>query len=100
MLHRDFDPATSDAALLDELVAVLTPAPAGLRRWSVMNAIRKNRRAAGRDIGLKMESEVERAFRRFCLADGARNNASARFRRPNETAGEVWALNPNWTPDV
>ena len=102
MLHRhSFDPAASaaasDAVLLDELVAVLAPAPAGLRRWSVMNAIRKNRRASGRDIPLKMESEVERVFRRFC-AEGAKTSASARFRRPPETAGEVWALNPAWTP--
>ena len=52
-----FEPTTPDAALLDELVAVLAPAPAGLRRWTVMNAIRRNRRAAGRDIPLKMEAE-------------------------------------------
>jgi hypothetical protein len=100
MFNRNFEPVTSDSVLLDELVAVLAPAPAGLRRWTVMNAIRKNRRAAGRDIPLKMEVEVERTFRRFCAADGARNNASARFRRPVESAGEVWALNPAWVPDV
>lgn len=98
MLHRDFEPTTPDSDLVDELVAVLAPAPAGLRRWSVMNAIRKNRRARGRDIPLKMEAEVERAFRRFCAADGVRDGASARFRRPSETAGEVWALNPGWAP--
>jgi hypothetical protein len=97
MLHRNFDPATADDIVVDELVAVLAPAPAGLRRWSVMNAIRKKRQANGRDIPLKMEAEVERVFRRFCV-DGARENSTARFRRPNETAGEVWALNPAWTP--
>ena len=100
MLNRNFEPVTSDAVLVDELVAVLAPAPAGLRRWSVMNAIRRNRRAAGRDIPLKMEAEVERTFRRFCAADGARSSTNARFRRPADSAGEVWALNPAWSPAI
>ena len=100
MLHRPIESATSDTALMGELVAVLSTAPGGLRRWSVMNAIRKNRRASGRDIPLKMEADIERAFRRFCSADGAQKNTNARFRRPGETAGEVWALNPDWTPEV
>jgi hypothetical protein len=100
MLNRNFESVTSDDVLLDELVAVLAPAPAGLRRWSVMNAIRRNRRAAGRDIPLKMEAEVERTFRRFCAADGARACTVSRFSRPAETAGEVWALNPAWAPQT
>jgi len=100
MLNRNFEPVTSDTVLVEELVAVLAPAPAGLRRWSVMNAIRRNRRAAGRDIPLKMEAEVERTFRRFCAADGARSSTTARFRRPPESAGEVWALNPAWSPQT
>jgi hypothetical protein len=87
-----------EAELVNELVAVLAPAPAGLRRWSVMNAIRRNRRAKGRDCDLKMEDDVERAFRRFCAGDGASNGPYARFLRPRETTGEVWALNPAWTP--
>ena len=85
MLPVSIPPHPPHAVLLDELVAVLAPAPAGLRRWSVMNAIRKNRRAAGRDIPLKMESEVERVFRRFCAeAQSQRQCAfppSARNRR-------------------
>jgi hypothetical protein len=88
MLQRHRFAPDSELSILDELVAVLTPYPAGLRRWSVMNAIRRNRQAASRDIPLKLEAEVERAFRAACTGK------AARFRRPAETAGEVWALNP------
>ncbi len=94
MPRHDRSVALPDPALVEELVAVLTPHPAGLRRWSVMNAIRKTRKSASRDIPLKLEAEIERAFRQHCR-DGA---ANPRFRRPDETAGEVWALNAAWTP--
>ncbi len=87
--HRFTTSETQDAVIFDELVAVLAPHPAGLRRWSVMNAIRKARNAAGRDTPLKMEADIERAFRAACTG------ISPRFRRPAETAGEVWALNPD-----
>jgi len=90
-MQRRFPPQP-DPSILDELVAVLAPHPAGLRRWSVMNTIRKARQAAGRDVPLKMEADIERAFRAACTGAGAR------FRRPSETAGEVWALNPNAVP--
>ena len=63
-----------------------------------MNAIRQKRRAAARDIPLKLETDVERTFRRFCAADATRAPATARFCRPVETAGEVWALNAAWVP--
>lgn len=91
MQHRHRFPPQTDPTLIDELVAVLAPHPAGLRRWSVMNAIRKARQASGRDVPLKMEADIERAFRSGCTP--AR---TARFRRPSETAGEVWALNPDF----
>jgi len=55
-----------------------------------MNAIRKARQSTGRDVPLKMEADIERAFRGSCTAGQSR---TARFRRPSETAGEVWALN-------
>jgi hypothetical protein len=84
-------PSRPDPSLVDELAAVLAPHPGGLRRWSVMNAIRKARMADGRDVPLKMEADIERAFRAACG-----DHASARFRRPAETAGEVWALNPDY----
>jgi hypothetical protein len=75
MLHRRqrFTNDKEDAVLLGELVAVLAAHPAGLRRWSVMNGVRKARQAASRDIPLKLEADVERIFRRFCAKDGARD---------------------------
>jgi hypothetical protein len=90
MQRRHRFPPQTDPTIIDELVAVLAPHPAGLRRWSVMNAIRKQRQSAGRDVPLKMEADIERAFRGSCTAGASR---TARFRRPSETAGEVWALN-------
>ena len=91
-MQRRFPPKP-DPSILDELVAVLAPHPTGLRRWSVMNAIRKARQAAGRDVPLKMEADIERAFRAACSSSAGR---AARFRRPSETAGEVWALNTDY----
>jgi hypothetical protein len=52
------DAMTSDNPMVAELVAVLAPHPGGLRRWSVMRAIRKNREAASRDIPLKLEADI------------------------------------------
>jgi hypothetical protein len=78
--------------IVEELVAALTPHPKGLRRWSVMRAIRKNREAVSREIPLKLEADVERAFRQFCRDDGMRASGVALFCRPAEKAGEVWAL--------
>jgi hypothetical protein len=83
--------------ILGELMAVLKSHPRGLRRWSVMRALRENRKRLAHDIPLKFESDVERVFRRFCVEDtdgNPRAIANAPFYRPRETAGEVWALNP------
>jgi hypothetical protein len=80
--------------LVEEIVVALTPHPKGLRRWSVMRAIRTNREALAREIPLKLEADVERTFRQFCRGDGARAADAALFYRPAETAGEVWALDP------
>ena len=79
--------------VVEELVAALAPHPGGLRRWSVMRTIRKNREAFAREIPLKLEADVERAFRQFCRDDGMRASGTALFCRPAEKAGEVWALN-------
>jgi len=78
--------------IVEELVAALTPHPGGLRRWSVMRVIRTNREAMAREIPLKLEADVERAFRQFCRGDGIRASGTALFCRPAEKAGEVWAL--------
>ena len=55
-----------------------------------MRALRARREAAGHDIPQKFEDDVERVFRRFC-GDGA--GPDAVFYRPQERAGEVWAVN-------
>ena len=82
--------------IVEELVAALAPHPKGLRRWSVMRAIRKSREAVSREIPLKLESDVERAFRQFCRDDGIRASGTALFCRPAEKAGEVWALDASY----
>ena len=81
--------------IVEELVAALAPHPGGLRRWSVMRAIRKSREAVAREIPLKLEADVERAFRQLCRGDGMRASGTALFCRPAEKAGEVWALDTN-----
>jgi hypothetical protein len=83
--------------IVEELVAALAPHPKGLRRWSVMRAIRKSREAVSREIPLKLEADVERAFRRFCRNDEMRASGTALFYRPAEKAGEVWALDAGYT---
>ena len=87
----------SNQPILSELIAVLKPHPRGLRRWSVMRAIRANRNRVSRDIPLKFEADVESIFRKFS-ADVIDAHArvceveNAPFYRPANTAGEVWAL--------
>jgi hypothetical protein len=88
-----------DPRILAELVAVLKPHSRGLRRWSVMRAMRNNRMRQSRDIPQKFEDDIERVFRRFC-ADSPDPSGmgcaadKAPFYRPRETAGEVWAMYP------
>jgi hypothetical protein len=89
----------TDLAILDELRAVLAAHPPGLRRWSVMRAIREDRERTGRDIPQNFEAEVERTFRRFCAGaykkHGGGISGDALFCRPSEKAGEVWAILPD-----
>lgn len=78
-----------------ELIEVLRPHAAGLRRWSVMRAMRSRREARGRSIPLKFEDNIERVFRRLCADPGqAAAESEAVFYRPQERAGEVWAVHP------
>ena len=88
-------PQQAEDPLALEIIKVLAPYPRGLRRWSVMRAIRKNRILAGQGIPLKLEAEVERVFRRFCAGADARGANNALFFRPTEKAGEVWAAFPD-----
>jgi hypothetical protein len=80
-----------------DIVKALLPHPKGLRRWSVMRAIRADLRNASRDIPHKLEDDVERAFRQYCAAGTGKTatgapSGHALFFRPAETAGEVWAV--------
>ena len=91
------------ADLLD-LVEVLLAHPEGLRRWSIMRAIRTRRERAGEEVSPRLEGEVERAFRRHCAGDPMLGDlkagcaaGNALFYRPKERAGEVWAVNQHRT---
>jgi hypothetical protein len=87
----------SEHLLALEIIKVLARHPHGLRRWSVMRAIRENRHRASQDIPQKLEADVERAFRRFCAGTDANKGSdySALFFKPEEKAGEVWAVDPD-----
>ena len=87
----------SEHAYIVDLIKVLRQHPAGLRRWSVMRAMRRRWDESGRQTTQKFEDEVERAFRRMCVDDDLIKNrectdATALFFRPEERAGEVWAV--------
>ncbi len=83
-----------DRSLLHDLIAVLEAHPAGLRRWSVMRAMRTRRERAGHEITLKFEDEIERLFREYCVSEPPRENETRPFFKPKDKAGEVWAVNP------
>lgn len=92
--------ASLEHAYLRDLIEVLLAHPHGLRRWSVMQAIRARRKRSGGDVSLKLEDEVERLFRGLCAESGSathwdanRESDAALFYRPHERAGEVWAVN-------
>lgn len=83
-----------DDLLVVEIINVLRPHPAGLRRWSVMRDIRKAREKQSRDIPQKLEADIERAFRKLCDSDNSTKD-NAIFYHPREKAGEVWASYPD-----
>ncbi len=86
-----------DRLYLLDLIRVLKPHAAGLRRWSVMRKIRAYREAAGFPSGHRMEDTIERLFRNHC-ADAAkfkrRDTApdTALFFWPQGKLGGVWAV--------
>jgi len=81
-----------DRSLMKDLIDVLEANPKGLRRWSVMRAMRTRRERAGHEITLKFEDEVERLFREYCVSDPPRENETRPFFKPKDKAGEVWAV--------
>jgi hypothetical protein len=92
--------AQSDRACLRDLIEVLVPHPGGLRRWSIMRAIRSRREKSGKEISLKLEDDIERMFRKFCMGEPPSKGVKAvcmpedaLFHRPKDKAGEVWAVN-------
>ena len=75
-----------DRLYLLDLIRVLKPHAAGLRRWSVMRKIRAYREAAGFPSGHRMEDTIERLFRNHC-ADAAKFKRRERRRTPRCFSG-------------
>jgi hypothetical protein len=92
----------SERACLRDLIEILLPYPGGLRRWSIMRAIRSRREKRDQELPLRLEDEIERVFRKFCagepLSKGVKSGCMPEdvlFSRPKEKAGEVWAVDPH-----
>lgn len=90
----------SNIIMVTELARLLLANPAGLRRWSVMRAMRKAWEREDREIGQKFEDEVERNFRHFSIDDDRSKlqpleSEDTLFFRPRDKAGEVWAAHPD-----
>ena len=90
----------ADRLYLLDIVRVLRPHAAGLRRWSVMHKIRAYREAAGLPIDHRMEVTVERLYRNHC-ADAEKFKKcdtvpdTALFFWPQGKLGGVWAVYSN-----
>ena len=90
----------SNTALVTELAKLLLAHPGGLRRWSVMRAMRKAWEGAQQEVSLKFEDEVERNFCHFNADDDRAKSLECKaedalFFRPRDKAGEVWAAHPD-----
>jgi hypothetical protein len=90
----------TDHLYLLDLIKVLQPHPGGLRRWSIMRAVRKSREMARLPIPQKLEDAVERVFRNHCAdSDNFKKTDSASdaalFYWPQGRLGGVWAVYPD-----
>jgi hypothetical protein len=90
----------TDRLYLLDLIRVLRPHAAGLRRWSVMRRIRAHRESTGLPVEQRMEDAVERVFRNNC-GDAEKfkrrdsSPESALFYWPQGKLGGIWAVDPN-----
>ena len=84
-----------------DLIRILHPRVGGVRRWAVMQSIRKNRAKARRPIPDKFEEGVERAFRQYCersrpFKEKRKNPPKTiLFCCPQGMTSEVWAVYPD-----
>jgi hypothetical protein len=86
-----------EARYVADLIDVLRPRAAGLRRWAVMQAIRRNRVKAGVPIPDRFEDGVESAFQQHCVDSDVYKKGSVPakaplFRWPLGKAGGIWAV--------
>jgi hypothetical protein len=90
-------PWRANVTVVTELAKLLLAHPGGLRRWSVMRAMRRAWEGAQQEVSQKFEDEVERNFRYFSADDDCakypERGHDAIFFRPSDKAGEVWAVN-------
>ena len=86
-----------EARYVADLIDVLRPRSGGIRRWAVMQAIRRNRAKTGVPISDRFEDGVESAFQQHCADSDVFKRGSvpakpALFHWPLGKAGGIWAL--------
>ena len=87
----------AEALYVTDLIEVLRTRTAGLRRWAIMQAIRRKRIKAGVPIPDGFEDGVESAFQQHCVDSDVYKRGSmpprpALFHWPLGKDGGIWAL--------